>query len=301
MALSLRPYTERVPDMQYQNLLRNILQDGIRSRAPQGVDTFSLVGPPPLRFDLNANGFPFITERKIGFWKQPIGEICAFINGVDTVAGLESFGCGYWKGWANSPYAAEMGLAPGELGPGSYGPAFHNFPMPNGETFDQFKHLVEQIRELPYLKTHVVTPWIPYYTVRGKGKARKVVVAPCHGWVFVNILGGTLYLYLLQRSADIVVGVPSNFVQYSALALMLAHLTGYERAVYVHSFFDAHVYEDQIPWAREILSRPPRPFPTLSLTEEGRRVADIHDFRREHFALTDYDPHPALTGIPVAL
>ena len=166
MALIMNPYSERTPDFQYHNLLETVLQNGIRSPAPQGVDTFSVVGPPSLRFDLNVNGFPVITERKIGFWQQPIGEICAFINGVDTIAGLEEFGCSYWKAWANSPYAREMGLAPGEVGPGSYGPAFHAFPTADGGTFDQFKHLVEQIRELPYLKTHVVTPWIPQYTVR---------------------------------------------------------------------------------------------------------------------------------------
>ncbi len=339
MTIHVKPYAERTPDFQYQNLLKTVLENGVRSRAPQGVDTFSVVAPPPLRFDLE-NGSPVITERRIGFWRQPIGEICAFINGVDTVKGLEEFGCHYWKSWGNSPYATEMGLAPGELGPGSYGPAFHDFPMPpknadeiisrlrdlvldatdfshgdrfeavkeaclllesfRPKTFDQFKHLVEQIRELPYLKTHVVTPWIPYYTVRGEGKKRRVVVAPCHGWIFVNILGDTLYLMMHQRSADVPVGVPSNFIQYSALALMLAHLTGYRRAVYIHSFFDAHLYENQIPWIGEILSRPPRPFPTLSLTEEGRRVTDIHDFRHEHFTLSDYNPHPAISGIPVA-
>ena len=49
----------------------------------------------------------------------------------------------------------------------------------------------------------------------------------------------------------------------------------------------------------EMLTREPRRLPTLSLTEEGRAVTDIHDFRAEHFELTDYDPHPAIKGIPV--
>src|SRR3989344_734483 len=297
-----KPLAERTPDTQYQDRLKYILEHGeMALDTPQGVPALTCFGTlAPMVFNLS-NGVPLITERSMEkFWKKPVGEIIAFINGARTIDEIESYGCtGYWEDYRGK--GTMLGLDPDDLGPGSYGPAFHDFPMSDGKTFDQFKHIVEQIRELPYLKTHVVTPWIPYHTVRGKGKARKVVVAPCHGWVFVNILGGTLYLYLLQRSADIVVGVPSNFVQYSALTLMLAHLTGYKRAVYIHSFFDAHVYENQIPWAREILSREPRPFPTLSLTEEGQHVSVIHDFRREHFALTDYDPHPALTGIPVAL
>ena len=336
MPLVMKPYAERTPDTQYKNLLKTIRENGERDKAPQGVDTFSVFAPPHLRFELNENGFPVITERKIGFWRQPIGEICAFINGVDTVEGLLQFGCRYWQSWADSPYAKEMNLKPRELGPGSYGPAFHDFPMPapdtnaviNGiiallnepdggvihrekitdslnkirtGTFDQFKHLVEQIKEFPFLKTHLVTPWIPYYTVRGEGKKRRVIVAPCHGWIFVRILNEKINLFMLQRSADILVGVPSNFLQYSVLALMLAHLTGYERAVYVHGFVDAHIYENQFGYVEEVLARTPRPFPTLSLTDEGRAVTDIHDFRHEHFTLSDYNPHPGIKAIPVAI
>jgi thymidylate synthase len=49
-----------------------------------------------------------------------------------------------------------------------------------------------------------------------------------------------------------------------------------------------------------MLSREPLALPTLALTEAGRSIADIHDFRAEHFELTDYHPHPAIGGIPVA-
>ncbi len=335
----MKPYAERTPDMQYRDLLQNVYLNGKRTQSPQGIDRFSVICPPQFRFELT-NGFPVITERDITFWRQPIGEMCAFINGVRTVEGLKEFGCHYWKDWANSPYAEKMGLKPGDLGPGSYGPAFHDFPMPPedadkiigsirdlvldavdgssgncwetaGEaltllqelrprSFNQFKHLVEQIREVPYLATHEVSPWIPYYTVRGEGKERRVIVAPCHGWIHVEILDDTLYLEMRQRSADILVGVPSNLVQYSALALMLAHLTSYRRIVYIHRFSNAHIYKNQFPWVEEILARAPRPFPTLSLIEDARRINDIHAFRREHFTLTDYDPHPAINGIPVA-
>ena len=49
-----------------------------------------------------------------------------------------------------------------------------------------------------------------------------------------------------------------------------------------------------------MLAREPLPLPTLQLNEAGRRITDIHDFRAEHFELTDYEPHPAIGGIPVA-
>jgi len=48
------------------------------------------------------------------------------------------------------------------------------------------------------------------------------------------------------------------------------------------------------------VGREPRRLPTVRLTEVGRKVADIHEFRAEHFELSDYDPHPAIKSIPVS-
>ena len=95
----MKPYSERTPDLQYKNLLKEILDKGIRSKSqagtdaanPDGTDCITLFGATPMRFDL-ANGFPMITERSVkGFWKAPIAEICAFINGARTLEELEEF------------------------------------------------------------------------------------------------------------------------------------------------------------------------------------------------------------------
>jgi thymidylate synthase len=83
------------------------------------------------------------------------------------------------------------------------------------------------------------------------------------------------------------------------LTLMLAQLTGYEPAAYYHTISDAHIYEDQLDTVRSLVGREPRRLPTVTVTAAGRAVTDIHDFRAEHFDLTDYDPHPA-ARIPVA-
>jgi thymidylate synthase len=105
---------------------------------------------------------------------------------------------------------------------------------------------------------------------------------------------------MFQRSGDVPIGVPSNMAQYAALALMLGHLTGYEPYEYVHTISDAHIYEDQMDKVEQMFQREPRRFPTVRLTTEGKKVKDIHDFRGEHFEIADYDPHPAITKIPVA-
>lgn len=297
----MKPYSERTPDLQYKNLLREILEKGQRSKAQaggEGSETISLFGATPMRFDLQ-NGFPMITERSVkGFWKAPIGEICAFINGARTQEALEEFGCNFWKVWVTPEKCAKRGLETGDLGPGSYGAAFHDFPTAEGPSFNQFKNIVEQIIELPHLKTHFITPWVPQYTIRGKGKQQKVVVCPCHGWLHIRIFDGKLSLHMFQRSGDVPVGVPSNMIQYAALTLMLAQATGYEPGEYIHTISDAHIYADQVPNVEEILQRETKPFPTVTLTNPTK---DVFAFRKDDFELSDYEAGEAMRGIPVAI
>jgi len=295
------PYAERTPDGQYQDMLRRVRDEGIRVPTRQGPAAITLM-QQTMRFDL-AEGFPLITERSLGsFWRKPIGELCAFINGATTLKELAEFGCDWWDAWATDAKTSKRGLAPGELGPGSYGGAFHHFPSLEqpAEGFDQFRHLVEQLRELPGDRTHFVSPWIPQYLVRGEGKTPKATIAPCHGWVHVRVLDGRLHLHMFQRSGDLPIGVPSNMVQYAALLLMLEHLTGFEASTYYHTISDAHIYEDQLDAVETLLGRAPRPLPTVHLNSAGLAVTDIHGFRAEHFDLTDYDPHPSLPRIPVS-
>jgi thymidylate synthase len=294
-----RPYDERKPDRQYRDLLARIVAEGQPAPTRQGPEALTLM-QQTMRFDL-ANGFPVITERSIrSFWTKPIAELCAFINGATTLDELAAFGCDWWGPWATEAKTSKRGLPPGSLGPGSYGGAFAHFPTADGGEFDQFRHLVEQLRELPGDRTHFVSPWIPQYQVRGAGKTPRTTIAPCHGWVHVRVLGGGLHLHMFQRSGDVPVGVPANMVQYAALALMLEHLTGIEAVAYYHTISDAHVYADQVEPVATLLGRAERRLPTVTLTEAGRQVTDIRGFRAEHFDLADYHPHPAVGGIPVA-
>lgn len=303
----MKPVSERTSDGQYQRLLRDILEHGERTTSQQGVDALTLIGPSPLHFKVE-NGFPIINERNMApkeserlpvtVWRQAIAEIIAFVNGARTQKDLVQFGCSWWSPWVTEEKCKKRGLQTGDLGPGSYGAAFHDFPTSEGPTFNQWKHVIEQIREEPQLRTHFVSPWIPQYTGRGKGKTQKVVVAPCHGWVHLRVINGKLTLHMFQRSADVPVGVPSNMVQYAALLLILAHVTGLEPYEYVHSFSDAHIYVDQVPSVEIMLGREPKALATMNIDSS---IKNLFDFRKEHFTLSDYNPHPGIKGIPVAI
>lgn len=294
------PYSDRKANTQYRDVLQNILRNGLCAGGTrQGVDALTLM-QQTMQFDLTG-GFPLITDRDIsGFWNRGIGELCAFINGATTTAELEKFGCTWWGPWTDETRAKLFGLEVGEIGPASYGGAFHDFPTLDGGRFDQFEHLVRQIKRNPNDRVHIVTPWMPKENSRAEDGLQKTTIAPCHGWVHVRIINSELHLHMYQRAGDVPVGVPSNMVQYAALALMLEQLTGYRAAGYYHTISDAHIFTDQVEHVEEMLQREPKPLPTVELTPEGKEITDIHDFRREHFELKDYSPHPPIREIPVA-
>lgn len=296
------PFRDRRPSTQYRDMLRTIRDCGVRVPSKQGPDVLAVAGHV-MRFPL-AHGAAVITERSIkGFVNKAIGELCAFINGARTLEELAAFGCDWWGAWATPEKTGARGLAPGDLGPGSYGHAFAHFTTniddPEDSGFDQLPHLIQKLKDLPLDRTAVMSPWIPNANHREAGVKSRNTIAPCHGWIHALVFNDKLHLIHNQRSGDTPIGVPSNMAQYTALGLMIEQLTGYELVEYVHWIQYAHIYANQFAAVDELLSREPRALPTLRLTDAGRRVTDIHDFRAEHFVLEDYDPHPAIRDIPV--
>lgn len=288
---------ERTVDSQYRNLLAQILTTGTEMRPIHGEKARMIMGLQ-LRYDMR-NGFPVITERDFskGLFRSAIAEHAAFLNGARTQKELAEFGCPWWKKWVTKEKCEIFGLEEGDLGQGSYGAAWTSFPTAEGKPFNQIEHVMQQLRERPFLRTHVITPWIPQYTIQHEGLVRKVVVAPCHGWIHIIASPETkeLRVHHFQRSSDMPVGVPFNMVQYASFGLMAAHLIGYTFVEYVHTFSDAHIYESQYGHVEELIGRESRRLPTVKLDlSKVAGITNIKDFRPDHFVLTDYDPHPEM-------
>ncbi len=305
------PKDRRIPDGQYRSILSEIKSDGEVTGSAHD-EMSKAVFDKVMRFDLR-NGVPMITERDFTInARSAIGEILAFINGVHTLEGLRKFGVSdrLWDRWVTEKKCAKRGLVAGDLGPGSYGPSFHDFPTPDGP-FNQIQHVVEQIKELPELRSHRVINWIPQYQGRGKDKQQKVVVTPCHGDMFWRVIGDRLDLHMVQHKADMIAGVPSNMIQYAALHLAMAHVTGKTAGNYSHILIDAHIYfhnkmEDddgsvvtQEEAVDAMLHRNPKKFPIMHLAPDA--PGNIFDFRTEHFIITEYEPHPSIKGITTAI
>ncbi len=291
-SVEYKKYEEREPDTQYHDLLEKIYRSGKDVMPIHGEIARRILGAQ-LRYKME-NGFPVITERDLsGLFKGALAEHIAFLNGARTQAELEKFGCKWWDRWVTPEKCAVFGLPPGDLGDGSYGAAWTSFPIAEGKSFDQIENVVKQLKEQPERRTHFISPWIPQYTIQHSELQRKVVVAPCHGWVHIlaDPAEKTLSIHHFQRSADFPVGAPFNMIQYAALGMMLSQNMGYTFDEIVYTFSDTHIYESQFEYVEELLKRSPKKLGTVVLK---RQLVNIKDYRPDDFELSDYEPHPAM-------
>ncbi|HEX2616721.1 MAG TPA: thymidylate synthase [Flavobacteriales bacterium] len=254
---------------QYHDLLRRILDEGVRKHDRTGTGTISCFGHQ-MRFDLS-EGFPLLTTKKLHV-KSIIHELLWFLKGDTNIAYLQENGVKIWDEWAD---------ANGDLGP-VYGYQWRNWPTPDGGQIDQITKLVEMIKKNPDSRRLIVTAWNP-------ADVEKMALPPCHCLFQFYVADGKLSCQLYQRSADTFLGVPFNIASYALLTLMVAQVCGLKPGEFVHTFGDVHLYMDHLEQAKLQLTREPRPLPTMRLNPE---VTDIFSFRFEDFALEHYDPHP---------
>lgn len=321
MSESFSPAVEyletRTPDRQYGEALRTIRDKGRAALSGMDEGSTEYLGIT-MRFDLE-NGFPLITQRDVmrgtspsiiesyesnparrpfvGAAKQAMGEIIGFMNGARTQEELEAYGCKFWAPWTVGEEAerkaAKRGLEVGDLGPGSYGAAFHDFPTQDGGTFDQYGAVVEQIKDRPELRTHYISPFIPDLTSRAPGRQQKVLIVPCHGQQHFNVDVENQEISLVhwQRSGDMPVGVPFNLAHYAGVLMMVGQVTNLKPREVIHQVSNAHYYDRHKDIVDELIEREPFAFPKVHLNPDVKR---LEDFRAEDFEVEEYYAHPPI-------
>ena len=108
----------------------------------------------------------------------------------------------------------------------------------------------------------------------------------------------TLNGILNQRSQDVLAANNWNVFQYAVLIYMLAQVCGMKAGELVHVIADAHIYDRHIPMIEELISREPYPAPTFWLNPE---IKDFYDFTPDDVRLDNYQTHPQIKNIPIAV
>ena len=121
---------------------------------------------------------------------------------------------------------------------------------------------------------------------------------PCAYSMTFNVKGDTLNGILNQRSQDILAANNWNVCQYAVLVHMFAQVCDMVAGEFVHVIADAHIYDRHIPLIEEMIKREPLPAPKFWLNPE---IKDFYDFTPDDVKLIDYETHPQITNIPIAI
>ena len=108
----------------------------------------------------------------------------------------------------------------------------------------------------------------------------------------------TLNGILNQRSQDVLTANNWNVCQYAVLIHMLAQVCGMKAGEFVHVIADAHIYDRHSPMVEELISREPLPAPVFRLNPD---VKDFYEFTPDDVQLENYETHPQIRNIPVAV
>lgn len=256
----------------YEDLLRDVLDNGTKKSDRTGTGTRSVFGRQ-IRYDLS-DSFPLITTKKV-HTKSIIGELLWFLNGDSNVGYLQDNGISIWNEWADDN---------GDLGP-VYGVQWRSWPTPDGEHIDQITNVVEDLKNNPDSRRHIVSAW-------NVSEIENMALPPCHLLFQFYVADGKLSCQLYQRSADLFLGVPFNIASYALLTHMVAQQTGLEVGEFVWTGGDCHIYDNHVEQVTEQLSREPRPYPQLELNKANT----LFDYDFNDFTINGYDPHPPIKG-----
>ncbi len=258
---------------QYLDLLDHVLKNGVEKEDRTGTGTISVFGYQ-MRFDL-ADGFPVMTTKKLHL-RSIIHELLWFLNGDTNIKYLNDNRVSIWDEWADEN---------GDLGH-IYGYQWRSWPAADGKHIDQISQVIESIKTNPDSRRHIVNAW-------NVGELDNMALPPCHIMFQFYVANGKLSLQMYQRSADIFLGVPFNIASYALLLKMVARVTHLVPGEFVHTFGDAHIYNNHIEQVKLQLTRDTFVLPEMKLNPS---VKNIFDFKFEDFELVNYQAHPTIKG-----
>jgi thymidylate synthase len=196
-------------DLDYQNLLKDILDNGVEKKDRTGTGTISLFGRQ-IRHKMS-DGFPLLTTKKMPF-KTIMTELLWFLRGDTNIKYLVDNGCNIWNGDCFSKYIKnfrricpkcpemtqeefinkiktddEFAEEWGELGP-IYGKQWRSWKGDTwvegntdgidgfylqSETIDQIQNLINELKTNPDSRRLMVNTW-------NVGELDQMTLPPCH-------------------------------------------------------------------------------------------------------------------------
>jgi thymidylate synthase len=303
-------------DKDYQDLLKDIMTNGVEKDDRTGTGTVSVFGRQ-IRHNMK-DGFPLLTTKKMAV-KTMMTELKWFLKGDTNIKYLVDNGCNIWNGDAYKRYKEDkgtLGMGPesfiqkiktqdkfaaqwGELGP-IYGKQWRDWkteslikttlkdPLSGEDTYvegtkyiDQIKNLIKGLKENPNSRRHMVSAW-------NVGELDEVVLPPCHYGFQCYVADGKLSLMWNQRSVDTFLGLPFNIASYGTLLMLLAEECNMIPGELIGNLGDVHLYKNHIEPTTIQCGRQSYDLPTIELSN-----VDVLNGEFD-YEIIGYDSHPSI-------
>lgn len=278
-------------DKVFINMCRDIIENGtstegekVRPKWEDGtaaytIKKFGVVN----RYDLSKE-FPALTLRRTAI-KSCVDELLwIWQKKSNNVHELKSH---IWDSWADEN---------GSIGK-AYGYQMQVKHQYKEGMMDQVDRVLYDLKENPYSRRIMTNLYV-------HEDLHEMNLYPCAYSMTFNVTKEegseqlTLNGILNQRSQDVLTANNWNVCQYAVLLHMFAQVCGMKAGELVHVIADAHIYDRHIPLIEELISREPLPAPKFWLNSE---VKDFYDFTPDDVRLEDYETHPQIKNIPVAI
>ena len=278
----------------YLDIVNNVITNGTLKDNRTGTYTLSL--PNQVFSHDMSKGFPLLTTKKMPLRVIAV-ELEGFIKGITSKKWYQNRNCHIWDEWANPKLVnwvikqhnsdkKEIQKECDDLGP-IYGYQWRRFNQVYDENdngclpqYDQLKTIVDTLHNNPDDRRMVCSAWNPVQMDR-------MALPPCHfAWGLVHN-NGVLSLYWVQRSCDLMLGVPFNIASYGLLLELLCKEANMQAGNLTGLLADCHIYQNHYEGAREQCARLPAILPTITITPQ--EDFDIFQWTYKDILLENYN------------
>lgn len=234
-------------ETQYMELVKSCLK--MPDRAIRNGFARSLFGYQ-LKVSLADNKFPLLLGRKL-YYKGVFGELAAMLRGPKHIDDFKAWGCNYWEKWAKEDGSINV----------DYGNAWLNF---NG--VNQLEALRKSLKENPADRRMVISSWRPDNLVN--------LSLPCchYAYQFYVDNENKLHMAWIQRSVDVMIGLPSDIIFAAAWLIAIANEFSLEPGTITFQLGDCHIYNEHIDGAKRYLKQAERAMLIFDSTAPDYRV-----------------------------
>jgi len=296
-------HNDNFQENRFLDLMKNILENGQERTDRTGTGTISTFGNK-LHFDISSS-IPLMTTKFVPF-RVIVEELLFTCRGDTDVKILQKKGIKIWDGNSSREFLDNRGLThypEGILGPvygylwrffgASYSPEFADTSKIDTNIiggYDQLKNVENLLKNDPFSRRIIISAWAPH-------QMDQMALPPCHVLIqfYVSEENNERYLSCIftMRSSDFDTASCYNIINYTLLTYILAKRHNMKPKEIIYIAGDTHIYKNHIDQVKLQMTRTPRPFPCVELTE-SIKTKDWSEMNVNDFNLIGYFPHPTI-------